>query len=94
MTYDKMKSEIVYDKLFNAEIIDKNISNLFMCTNIFVNCDLCTQWVPLSLLINLIIIIIIIIITFYLMLLEIARVDVEWKSDSISNSTKPNFGNN
>ena len=35
MTYDKMKSEIVYDKLFNAEIIDKNISNLFMCIDIF-----------------------------------------------------------
>ena len=43
MTYDKMKSEIVYDKLFNAEIIDKNVSNIFMCTNIFVNCDLCIQ---------------------------------------------------
>ena len=47
-----------YDKFFNAKIIDQNISNLFMCTNIFVNCDLCTQWVALSLLINLIIIII------------------------------------
>ena len=29
-----------YDKFFNAKIIYQNISNLFMCINIFVNCDL------------------------------------------------------
>ena len=42
----------------NAKIMLKTLVICeFICTNIFVNCDLCTQWVFLSLLINLIIII-------------------------------------